>query len=313
MRQLQRAAAVGAADARRPARPHRVDEVLQLEPQRLGLLDVQLAAVDGRPGGAQHDLIELGFLLREVDADVGARLEEAHLADGIEADAAGGEVGDATRREREADVGDVDARRQHRHADRLDGRDLGADGREQHVEVVDHQVEHDVDVEAALAEAAEAVHLDEAGRLDVRQRGGHRRVEALGVADREHRAVPRRQRDQAVGLLERARHRLLDQHRHAARQERPGQLGVQLGRRGDRRRRRPAAAPRRRRRPGCRARRQSRRRGPRRDRRHRPASRRASRRGCGRGACPDARRRRRRRAACVAHDGTSAPDVAAWR
>ena len=28
-----------------------------------------------------------------------------------------------------------------------------ADGREQQVEVVDHQVEHDVDVEAALAEA----------------------------------------------------------------------------------------------------------------------------------------------------------------
>ena len=62
MRQLQRAAAVGAADARRPARPHRVDEVLELEPQRLGLRDVQLAAVDGRPGGAQHDLIDLGFL-----------------------------------------------------------------------------------------------------------------------------------------------------------------------------------------------------------------------------------------------------------
>ena len=33
--------------------------------------------------------------------------------------------------------------------------------------------------------------------------------------------MPRRQRDQAVGLLERARQRLLDQHRHAARQERP--------------------------------------------------------------------------------------------
>ena len=45
-------------------------------------------------------------------------------------------------------------------------------GREQHVEVVDHQVEHDVDVEAALAEAAEAVHLDEAGR---RRRAAARR------------------------------------------------------------------------------------------------------------------------------------------
>ena len=37
-----------------------------------------------------------------------------------------------------------------------------ADERQQQVEVVDHQVEHDVDVEAALGERAEPVHLDEA-------------------------------------------------------------------------------------------------------------------------------------------------------
>ena len=151
------------------------------------------------------------------------------------------------------------------------------------------------------------------GAVDVRQRGGHRRVEALGVADREHRAVPRRQRDQAVRLLERPRHRLLDQHRHAARQERPGQLGVQLGRRGhdhgvDRRQRRGVGEGLGAVRGGNR-----RRRGPRRDRRRRPASRRASPRGCGRGACPDARRRRRRRAAASLTTAPPPPDVAAWR
>ena len=48
MGERERAAAVGAADAGRPARPHGVDEVLELELQRLGTLDVQLAAVDGR-------------------------------------------------------------------------------------------------------------------------------------------------------------------------------------------------------------------------------------------------------------------------
>ena len=100
-----------------------------------------------------------------------------------------------------------------------------------------------------------------------------RRVEALGVADREHRAVPRRQRDQRVGLRERARHRLLDQHRHAARR----------GTARDARRAARSARRRRRRRPrgsadgvgegrSCRAPRRPRRRGPRRDRRRRPAS-----------------------------------------
>ena len=79
MRQLQRAAAVDTADARRAARPHRVDEILELEPQRLGVGHRQLAAVDARAGVADHDLVELGFLLREIDADVGARLEERTL------------------------------------------------------------------------------------------------------------------------------------------------------------------------------------------------------------------------------------------
>ena len=59
-------------------------------------------------------------------------------------------------------VGDVDPRRQHRHADRLDGGDLAADDVEHEIEIVNHQIEDHVDVEAALGKRAETVHLDEA-------------------------------------------------------------------------------------------------------------------------------------------------------
>ena len=51
------------------------------------------------------------------------------------------------------------------------------------VDVVDHQVEHDVDVGAALAERREPMGLDEARRA---QRAGERqdrRIESLEVAD----------------------------------------------------------------------------------------------------------------------------------
>ena len=44
--------------------------------------------------------------------------------------------------------------------------DLGVVHREHDVEVVDHHVEDDVDVEAALGKPAQPVHLDEAGRRD---------------------------------------------------------------------------------------------------------------------------------------------------
>ena len=99
------------------------------------------------------------------------RLEEADLADLVAADPAGREVGDAAVGEAQPDVGDVDARRQHRHADRLDADHLAADELEHQPEVVDHQVEDHVDVEAALGERPQPVHLDEPRLVDCGRRG----------------------------------------------------------------------------------------------------------------------------------------------
>src|SRR5439155_4958788 len=87
---------------------------------------------------------------------------ESNLPHAIAADAAGGQVRDAAVREPHARVRDVDASRQHRDADRLDGLDVGVHNRQHDVEVVDHQIEDDVDVEAALGKRPEAVDFDEA-------------------------------------------------------------------------------------------------------------------------------------------------------
>ena len=45
------------------------------------------------------------------------------------------------------------------------------DHRQDDVEVVNHQIEHDVDVEAAFRKRAEPVHLDESREPEVRPRG----------------------------------------------------------------------------------------------------------------------------------------------
>ena len=48
--------------------------------------------------------------------------------------------------------------------------DVGAHGRQQQIEIVNHQVEDHVDVEAAIGKGSEAVDFDEARVGDVRQR-----------------------------------------------------------------------------------------------------------------------------------------------
>ena len=64
-------------------------------------------------------------------------------------------------------VGDVDLRRQHRHADGLDALDFARRRCQDQIEIVNHQVEHDVDVEAAAELRAEPMHFDEARIVDV--------------------------------------------------------------------------------------------------------------------------------------------------
>ncbi len=99
----------------------------------------------GDDGGVDGDGEEL--LAGEVEGEVLVRLEEAELADLLGGDAGGGEVGDAAGGELDADVGDVGFAGEDGEADGanlFDGR-LGE--REDDVEVVDHEVEDDVDVE----------------------------------------------------------------------------------------------------------------------------------------------------------------------
>ena len=101
-----------------------------------------------------------------VDREVGVGLEDAELPLALERDAARRHVGDAAVREAEPRVGDVDRRREHRDADRLDRAQRRRHHAEDDVEVVDHQVEDDVDVGAALGERRQAVALDEARLRD---------------------------------------------------------------------------------------------------------------------------------------------------
>ena len=104
--------------------------------------------------------------LAVVDREVGVGLEDAELPLPLQRHAARGDVGDAAVGEAQPRVRDVDRRRSApgRRPPRPRGR--RRHHAEDHVEVVDHQVEHHVDVGAALGERRQAMALDEARLRD---------------------------------------------------------------------------------------------------------------------------------------------------
>jgi hypothetical protein len=98
---------------------------------------------------------------------------------------------------------------------------------------VDHQVEDDVDVQAALGKGREPVDLDELGIGDVRERRFDGRIEPLGVPHREDRAAGACRGNHAIGFRDRPRHRFFDEHADSAREQGLGNREMILGRHGN--------------------------------------------------------------------------------
>src|SRR5580698_4189680 len=100
-----------------------------------------------------------------IDRDVLVRLEEAQLANPFGADPTGGEVGDAARLEFDPDVCDIDFWRENRQPDRMHLANGGLSEGEDDVEIMDHQVEHNIHVKRTGAEDTEPVRLKEHGSI----------------------------------------------------------------------------------------------------------------------------------------------------
>src|SRR5918992_4019234 len=199
------------------------DEALELETQRLAFWRLERNAlhevVDRSRRLAQRGKIEVGAKPvelagpgPEIERQIPARLEHPQLARPVTRDTARGDVRHGTGVERQARVRNIDERRQHGHADRLERRDVTANERSHQIDVVNHQVEDDSDVRAAGVEGRETIALDESRRTDVRQRRPDRPVEPLDVPGLYDHAGASCELEQLVRLLEADGDRLLDQH-----------------------------------------------------------------------------------------------------
>src|SRR2546425_1259904 len=112
-----------------------------------------------------------------IDSDVVLRLKETHLANLFGAHARGSNVGDRARSEFNSSVGCVHSIGENWNADGVDtGRfDVLAHQPLYDIEIVNHQIENDVDVQRSRSELTDAMNLKINRVLDVRSQGNQRR------------------------------------------------------------------------------------------------------------------------------------------
>src|SRR5208337_2302619 len=137
------------------------------------------------------------------------------FADALGGNAAGGEVGDAAGGEFQTHIRNIHFARQNRQADGADFLDRRFGEGEDDVEIVDHQIEHDVDIERARSEHAQPVHFEKHGLGQQREGGAYGGIEALEMPGLGDPAARGGQLNQFVGLGERGGQRFFDQHVYA--------------------------------------------------------------------------------------------------
>ena len=132
------------------------------------------------------DAINEAFLGAVIEGDITgdrAAAKDADFARALRADAAGGEIGHAAVGEAEPGIGDVLGLAEDGNADGLDTGHSGAHQTEHDIQIVNHQVQHNADVGAAIGEGGKAIGFNEAriggDLLQVGQDG----IEAFDVPD----------------------------------------------------------------------------------------------------------------------------------
>jgi len=187
--EVERGASGNTVGYRRLTRLYRFHKGFEFGAERLGFRRGQFfkGKLGLRAGAFDTDSERVAA--RVVQRNIFVLLEEAHFADAFGGDAAGGDVGDGAAGEFQASVGDVDFIGEHRDAHGFHFGDGLLDDGEQNVQIVDHQIKDNVNIEAARGENAQAVHFEKERAVDDGLDGNYRGIEALDVADLQNALV----------------------------------------------------------------------------------------------------------------------------
>ena len=112
----------------------------------------------------------------------------------------------------------------------IDYFDVFADQPLHDVQIVNHQIEHDIDVERTRGEFPDAMDFEVDGIAHVWTQGYERGIEAFEMADLEQRASLLRGSNHSIGFSQRWRDRLFDQHVNPRFQQSAGDLAMRFRR-----------------------------------------------------------------------------------
>ena len=138
-------------------------------------------------------------------------LEEAQFADALSADPAGCEIGDAAGFEFDTDVGYVYFAGEDRQSYGVNMAYRRLHQAEYDVEIVDHEVEDDVDIERAWTENAQTMRLEKHWPVQVRLDGGDGGIEPLEMSDLQDAVMLPGEVNQLVSFLNIGRYGFFDE------------------------------------------------------------------------------------------------------
>ena len=178
--------------------------------------------------------IHFAALILIIEREIGVLLEDADLPHLLGADPAGGDVRHAAILETEPRIRDVFAAAQDRHADGVDRLHGRTDEMQNDFEIVDHQVEHDSDIGAAIRIRRKPMRLDEARIRQAFFQRAQDRIETLHVADLQDEPARRGELRQFARVRGVFRDRFFDQEMLAPGQQFARDLEMRVRRRRDR-------------------------------------------------------------------------------
>src|SRR5215213_9092897 len=191
--QRESASSVNAGDDGGAARLGRVEKGFDLCTQRLNIFYVKMVNMDaGRCASLAQvgEAADRGVTSSVVHGDIIMRLKETHLANLFRADTRGSDIGDRAGSEFKPRIGRIHTARQHGNADGPHIRHfhLASDKPLHYVQIVNHQIQHDIYIERARGKLADAVYLEIERPSYVRAQRCQRRVEAFEMPDLQERA-----------------------------------------------------------------------------------------------------------------------------
>ncbi len=220
---------------RTDARNDRVRPAKALRRDHGGFTTLICGLTDGVPGASPSpfDTEYQDVLPAVVQRHILPGLEETHLANPLGGNPAGGEIGHASGFELQAHVGNIGFAGKNRQTHRANFPDRRIHKRKHHVEIVNHQVEHDIHIQRARREYAEPMDFEKHRPGDQRGSGANRGIESLQVSDLTDAAEALRQANQFVGVGQRGSQRLFHQNVNSGFHQSAGNLAMVDGGHGD--------------------------------------------------------------------------------